>query len=165
MGKIVNSLCNKIIVTDDNPRREKPELIRKAIIKHIKKEKVVEEGNRVFAVHSAIKYSNPNEIILIAGKGHEDIQDYGKKKYKISDFTIVKNYKIKKNKSKKEINFQHNNFLINKITNQKLDKGFSEVSIDSKSVKKNNLFLAIKGKNNDGHNYLEKLLLKELINA
>ena len=35
MGKIVNSLCNKIIVTDDNPRREKPKLIRKAIIKHI----------------------------------------------------------------------------------------------------------------------------------
>ena len=46
MGKIVNSLCDKIIVTDDNPRREKPKLIRKAIIKHIKKEKVVEVGNR-----------------------------------------------------------------------------------------------------------------------
>ena len=160
MGKIVNSLCNKIIVTDDNPRREKPRLIRKAIIKHIKKEKVIEIGNRILAVQFAIEKSNPKEIILIAGKGHEDIQDYGKKKYKISDFTIVKNYKIKKNKSKKEINFQHNNFLINKITNQKLDKGFSEVSIDSKSVKKNNLFLAIKGKNNDGHNYLNEAVSK-----
>ena len=125
MGKIVNSLCNKIIVTDDNPRREKPKLIRKAIIKHIKKEKVIEIGNRISAIHSAIEKSNPKEIILIAGKGHEDIQDYGKKKYKISDIKIVKNYKIKKNKSKKEINFQHNNFLINKITNHKSNKGFS----------------------------------------
>ena len=55
MGKIVNNLCNKIFVTDDNPRREKPELIRKAIIKHIKKEKVLEIGNRISAVHLAIK--------------------------------------------------------------------------------------------------------------
>ena len=160
IGKIVNGLCNKIFVTDDNPRREKPELIRKAIIKHIKKEKVVEEGNRVFAVHSAIKYSNPNEIILIAGKGHEDIQDYGKKKYKISDFKIVKSLKIKKNKKKKETNFQLNKFLINKIINRKLDKGFSEVSINSKSIKKGNLFLAIKGKNKDGHNYLSEAVQK-----
>ena len=90
MGKIVNSLCNKIIVTDDNPRREKPKLIRKAIIKHIKKEKVIEIGNRISAINSAIEKSNPKEIILVAGKGHEDIQDYGKKKYKISDIKIVK---------------------------------------------------------------------------
>ena len=156
IGKIVNSLCNKIIVTDDNPRREKPKLIRKAIIKHIKKEKVLEIGNRVSAIHLAIEKSNPKEIILIAGKGHEDFQDYGKKKYKISDFRIVKNFKTKKNKSKKEINFQQNNFLISKIINRKLDKGFSEVSINSKSIKKGNLFLAIKGKNNDGHNYLNE---------
>ncbi len=160
MGKIVNSLCNKIIVTDDNPRREKPKLIRKAIIKHIKKEKVIEIGNRISAINSAIEKSNPKEIILVAGKGHEDIQDYGKKKYKISDIKIVKNYKIKKNKSKKEINFQHNNFLINKITNYKSNKGFTGVSIDSKSVKKGNLFLAIKGKNNDGHNYLREAITK-----
>ena len=90
MGKIVNSLCNKIYVTDDNPRREKPKLIRKAIMKHIKKEKVIEVGNRTSAVHLAIKNSISNEIILIAGKGHEDIQDYGRKKYKISDFEIIK---------------------------------------------------------------------------
>ena len=96
MGKIVNSLCNKIYVTDDNPRREKPKLIRKAIMKHIKKEKVIEVGNRTSAVHLAIKNSIPNEIILIAGKGHENIQDYGKKKYKISDFEIIKRFKNKK---------------------------------------------------------------------
>ena len=68
------------------------------------------------------------------------------KKYKISDFEIVKNLKIKKNKTKKEINFQQNKFLINKIIDRKLNKGFSGVSIDSKIIKKGNLFLAIKGK-------------------
>ena len=160
IGKIVNSLCNKVFITDDNPRKENPKLIRKALIKHIKKEKVIEIGNRTSAVHLAIKESNPKEIILIAGKGHEDTQDYGKKKYKISDINIIKNFKIKKNKTKKEISFQQNNLLINKIINRKLNKGFYGVSIDSKSVKKGNLFLAIKGKRKDGHNYLNEAILK-----
>ena len=50
--------------------------------------------------------------------------------------------------------------MINKITNKKLVKGFYGVSIDSKSVKKGNLFFAIKGRNNDGHNYLKEAILK-----
>ena len=54
--------------------------------------------------------SSPNDIILIAGKGHEDVQDYGNKKINISDFKIIKNIKIKKNKLKSEINVLHNNF-------------------------------------------------------
>ena len=115
IGKIVNKLCNKIFVTDDNPRRENPKLIRKAIIKYIKKEKLIEIGDRRKAIHSAIKQASANEIILIAGKGHENIQDYGKKKFKISDFKIVKDFKIKKIKSKRKANIHQNNFFINKI--------------------------------------------------
>ena len=82
IGKIVNKLCNKILVTDDNPRNENPALIRKSIIKEIEKEKVVEIGNRKDAIKWALKNSNANEILLIAGKGHENIQDYGKKNIK-----------------------------------------------------------------------------------
>ncbi len=160
IGKIVNKLCNKIFVTDDNPRREKPSLIRKAIIQNIDKKKVIEKGNRAQAIHTAIKQSNANEIILIAGKGHEDLQDYGKKKIKISDFKIVKNFNTKKIKSKKIGNFHANNFLINKIIKSKTNKGFLGVSIDSKTTKKENLFIAIKGKNKDGHSFLRESLSK-----
>ena len=165
IGKIVNKLCNKIFVTDDNPRKENPQSIRKAIIKNIKKDKVFEIGNRTSAIHSAIKQSNPNEIILIAGKGHEDVQDYGDKKFKISDYKIVKDLKLKKNKFKKKINIQQNNYLINKIINHKSDKKFNGVSIDSKSVKRGNLFIAIKGKNNDGHNFIKQAVLKGASNC
>ena len=160
IGKIVNQLCNKIFVTDDNPRNEKPETIRKEIIKHIKKEKVYEIGNRTLAIKSAVKQSRPGEIILIAGKGHENIQDYGKKKFKTSDFKIIKNLKMTKKKTKFLINSQQNNFILNKILNKKFNKGFSGVSIDSKSVKKGNLFVAIKGKKNDGHNFIKEAILK-----
>ncbi len=166
IGKIVNKTCNKIFITDDNPRREKPEAIRKSIIKFIKKEKVTEIGDRTLAIHTAIKNSNPSEIILIAGKGHEDIQDYGKKKIKISDFKIIKNLKIKKLKSKNKINIQQNKHLINKITKNKFKQnGFLGVSIDSKSLKKRNLFIAIKGKNNDGHNYIKESITKGASNC
>ena len=103
MGKIVNKLCNKVYVTDDNPRNEKPSKIRKEIIKNIKKEKVFNIGGRTSAIHSAIKQSKPNEIILIAGKGHEEYQDYGKKKLKLSDFKIIRNFKIKKKFKQKRL--------------------------------------------------------------
>ena len=123
-------------VTDDNPRREKPEKIRKAILRYIKKEKVFEIPNRSFAIRTAIKQSSSNEIILVAGKGHEEFQDYGRKKIKISDFQIVKKIKINKNKSELKINKQHNKFLVNKIIKSKSNNGFLGVSINSKSIKK-----------------------------
>ena len=165
IGKIVNSLCNKIYVTDDNPRREKPEKIRKAILRYIKKEKVFEIPNRSFAIRTAIKQSSSNEIILVAGKGHEEFQDYGRKKIKISDFQIVKKIKINKNKSELKINKQHNKFLVNKIIKSKSNNGFLGVSINSKSIKKENLFVAIKGENNDGHNYLREAVSKGASNC
>ena len=161
MGKIVSRLCNKIYVTDDNPRNEKPGKIRKEIIKSIKKEKVFDIGSRTSAIHSAIKQSKPNEIILIAGKGHEEYQDYGKKKLKSSDFNIVRNYKIKKNNLKIDYNSLQNNYLLSKaIKKDYIKKSFMGVSIDSKSVKRRNLFVALKGKNNDGHKYIKEAISK-----
>ncbi len=156
IGKIVNKTCKKIYVTDDNPRNENPKKIRKSILKYIEKRKVTEIGNRSKAINEAIKNSKPDEIILIAGKGHEDIQDYGKMKIKISDFKIINRMNIKKNNSKKNNDITENNILINQIVHKKIDKGFLGVSIDSKSVKKGNLFIAIKGKKNDGHNFLKE---------
>ena len=104
-------------------------------MRYIKKEKVFEIPNRTFAIRTAIKQSSSNEIILIAGKGHEEFQDYGRKKIKISDFQNSKKYKDKKIKELK-INKQHNKFLVNKIIKSKSNKSFLGVSINSKSIKK-----------------------------
>ena len=67
---------------------------------HINKKKCFEIGNRAIAIRTAIQNSSPNEIILIAGKGHEDVQDYGVKKFKISDFDIIKKIQTKNQKLK-----------------------------------------------------------------
>ena len=158
MGQIADRYCKKIIITDDNPRREKPSLIRKEIIKHINKNKVIEIGNRTFAINYALKKSNPNEVILIAGKGHEIYQDYGNKKFKLSDHKIVKNLRVIKKKSKKKIKLKENQSFIDNLVKNKFNKSFIGVSINSKSIKKGNLFIAIKGKNNDGHDFVNEAI-------
>ena len=84
MGAIASRYCRKIYVTDDNPRNENPKKIRNAIIKGCKN-RAVDIGNRKEAIKLAIKSLKPNEILLIAGKGHESEQDYGNRKINFSD--------------------------------------------------------------------------------
>ena len=71
MAKIANDHCEKIYITDDNPRNESPKKIRKELLKYIIKDKAFDIGNRSLAI-KAINNANPNEIILVAGKGHEE---------------------------------------------------------------------------------------------
>ncbi len=161
MAKIVKSMCERIYVTDDNPRNENPKKIRNQIIKHLKNCDYNEIGSRSKAIKEAVIKAEPNEIILVAGKGHENFQDYGDKVLAISDRQIIKNLKI----NKKIINKRDRNYLFNsKILNSvfKDDKFYKAngIAIDSRNVKKDNIFLAIKGKNNDGNNFINKALKK-----
>ena len=61
---------------------------------------------------------------------------------------------------KKKLNILKNKAIIQKLTKKNYNRGFLGVSINSKTLKKNNMFIAIKGKNNDGHKYLEEALKK-----
>ena len=79
MAKIASKNCDKIYITDDNPRNEKPEKIRKEIIKNIKNKNCFNIGDRSEAIKTSILNAQPNEIILVAGKGHEIDQIYKKK--------------------------------------------------------------------------------------
>ena len=75
MAKVAKSFCEKIYVTDDNPRKENPKKIRKEIINHLKGSTYFNIGNRSKAIKEAISKAEPNEIILVAGKGHENYQE------------------------------------------------------------------------------------------
>ena len=158
MAKIANKYCRKVIVTDDNPRYENPKNIRKTLLKYISNEKVYDIASRSKAINHAIKNSLPGECILIAGKGHETTQDYGKYILKISDKKIVKQF----NKNKILINNDKklNNFILTNVLNKKSKLFFNNVSIDSRTKLKGNLFVAIKGKINNGNNFVNSALLK-----
>ena len=97
MGKIDNQYCDRVYLTDDNPRDENPQKIRLAIKKTINKSKIFEFSNRSKAIHKAIFDLNTGDILVIAGKGHEQTQDYGKFVNKFSDrLEILQNIKLKK---------------------------------------------------------------------
>ena len=161
MGKIADSYCKKIYVTDDNPRNENPDKIRKEIIKGIKHNIFFNIGNRSKAIKTSILNAIPNEIILIAGKGHEDKQIYKNRIIKISDKQIIKKVKIKIKKiSNKNLNFIQNEDILKKLKKNIKIKKFHGISIDTRTIKKNNIFLTINGKNKHGFEYISKALQK-----
>ncbi len=159
MAKIANSNCKKIYVTDDNPRNERPESIRKEILKHIKSTPCFNISKRSLAIKSAILSAEPNEIILVAGKGHESEQIYKNKVIHISDKETIHKLRLNLNKiSHKEQTFRENKKILREICKTSTLKNFHGLSIDSRTIKKNNLFLTIKGKNKDGVNFMSDAL-------
>jgi UDP-N-acetylmuramoyl-L-alanyl-D-glutamate--2,6-diaminopimelate ligase len=78
MGKIASKYSDFIILTDDNPRNENPDDIRKEISDGIENNNVfLEIGDRKNAIQKAIFLANQYKIIVIAGKGHEKKQIIG----------------------------------------------------------------------------------------
>tara|TARA_B100000575_G_scaffold294043_1_gene307708 strand:+ start:60 stop:2897 length:2838 start_codon:yes stop_codon:yes gene_type:complete len=156
MGKIASDYFDKIYLTDDNPRFENPKKIRRDIKKGIKNKNFFEISNRAKAISVAIKNLNSGEILLIAGKGHEKTQDLGKRKIHFSDKQFILNSIKKKN-----LNLS-NNMKLNIFKELSGDKKLpSKLSlnlarINSREVKKNDAFFAIKGKKNDGNKFVNQ---------
>ncbi len=88
MGIIANKYAKKVYITDDNPRNENPSKIRKNILIHCPSG--IEVPNRKMAIKKAIKDIISNEILIIAGKGHEKFQIKKNKKEKFDDLKIAK---------------------------------------------------------------------------
>ena len=164
MGKIAAKYCYKIFVTDDNPRNENPKKIRSSIIKGCKK-KAIEIANRKKAIKTAISELKSNQLLLVAGKGHEQTQDYGNKIITFSDKKLIKNTTNNKKFHLSKKNFQ-NNMLKEIFKSNKFKKiNYNGVSINTKTIKKNNLFFAIKGKKNDGHKFVKEAINKGAIKS
>jgi len=93
MGKIAGELADNIIITDDNPRNEPSEKIIQEICSGIDKaheNKIICIHDRHAAIAHAMKHSEDREVILIAGKGHEEYQLIGQDIIPFSDLGTVK---------------------------------------------------------------------------
>ncbi|APQ16566.1 UDP-N-acetylmuramoyl-L-alanyl-D-glutamate--2,6-diaminopimelate ligase [Maribacter hydrothermalis] len=93
MGNIASEMSNKIIFTSDNPRTESPsEIIAEMEAgvepQHVKK--ILSIENREQAIKTACQLANDNDIILVAGKGHETYQETNGVRIDFDDFKIVK---------------------------------------------------------------------------
>ena len=87
MGEVAKRMADEVIITDDNPRTEDPAAIRAAIMAESKGAKEI--GDRREAITTAIKSLKKGDVLLIAGKGHEDYQIIGTTKHHFSDHEVV----------------------------------------------------------------------------
>lgn len=93
MANIASTMSDKAIFTSDNPRSEKPEAIIEAMEKGVEPQnfkKTLSIVDRKQAIKTACQLAQPNDIILIAGKGHETYQEIQGVRHDFDDMKIVK---------------------------------------------------------------------------
>jgi UDP-N-acetylmuramoyl-L-alanyl-D-glutamate--2,6-diaminopimelate ligase len=101
MGHIASVLSNKVIFTSDNPRNEDPEAIIADIEKGVEPQnfkKTMTITDRKQAIKTACQLAEKNDIILIAGKGHEAYQEIKGERFDFDDFKIVNDFLKQLNK-------------------------------------------------------------------
>ncbi len=92
MALIAARASQKVILTSDNPRDEDPESILDDMMKGIPRnlrEKILRITNREESIRTACMLAGPDDIVLVAGKGHENYQLIGKKKFPFNDMEIL----------------------------------------------------------------------------
>ena len=93
MGKAASLYADKIIITSDNPRSEDPEIIVNEVASGIvNSSHVTKIVNREEAITHALSNADKDDIILIAGKGHEAYQQIGSVKHEFSDQNVVRRF-------------------------------------------------------------------------
>ncbi|THB79639.1 MAG: UDP-N-acetylmuramoyl-L-alanyl-D-glutamate--2,6-diaminopimelate ligase [Desulfobulbaceae bacterium] len=172
MAEIAVSYSDVVIVTDDNPRTEDPDKIRQDIIEGVETERmalqprtwlferageakgVVEIGDRARAIEDAVRAATSDDIVLIAGKGHEQYQIIGQEKSFFDDRLAA---------CQASIGWDEQT-----ISNAlKLDyhakpgaTTFTEISTDTREIKQSAVFVALKGDNFNGHDFINLALDK-----
>ena len=90
MGRIAGQYAHVIVLTNDNPRSEDPELIIQEIRQGLPANSPIYSiPDRRAAINYALSNASNEDIILIAGKGHEDYQIIGKQRFVFSDQQVV----------------------------------------------------------------------------
>jgi UDP-N-acetylmuramoyl-L-alanyl-D-glutamate--2,6-diaminopimelate ligase len=89
MGTVAAQWADQVILTDDNPRSEDPERIIAAIRSGMGHHAVVIQRDRAAAIAQALQLAQPQDMVLIAGKGHEDYQIVGQQTHHFSDREVV----------------------------------------------------------------------------
>jgi UDP-N-acetylmuramoyl-L-alanyl-D-glutamate--2,6-diaminopimelate ligase len=92
MGNIACQMADLVIITDDNPRNEKPQAIRAEILTgcHGNMSKIIEISDRKQAIKKAVSLLAAGDILIIAGKGHEKYQIIGGQTFDFDEELIIK---------------------------------------------------------------------------
>ncbi len=153
-----------IVLTNDNPRDEdSAEIIRDILQSTRDMRNIVIIRDRKVAIQTTIKLSQKEDIVLIAGKGHETYQEIKGKKHHFDDKEeAIKSLQI--TKSSNELEIPLDPLLLERVFDQKLNNTsetlITDISTDSRRISPNSLFIALKGENYDGHDFVKEVLKK-----
>jgi len=92
MGKVASQWADTVIITNDNPRGEEPQLIIQQIVEGFEGDHGVVIPDREEAIHKALDTAKPGEIVLLAGKGHETYQIFKEGTIKFDERQIIRSY-------------------------------------------------------------------------
>lgn len=152
MGQVACKYADKIYVTDDNPRSEDPEEIRKMILSGCDKE-TFEIADRKKAIFDAVKNLKKDDVLVLAGKGHETGQIIKGKVIPFDDRIFAKQATeyydtgaITSSLDNKEILYTSKTIASIVSGRSKVDIEIAGVSIDHLNINNKDLFIALKGK-------------------
>ena len=170
MAKIAAKLSDLVIITDDNPRWENNNLIIAEMVSELKSENYFIIRDRKLAITTAMDFSRPDDVVVLLGKGHEDYQEIKGEKHHLSDVEVAKNYKTAKVAEDCDLAIPYDVINLLDLKNKFYEcfkrEEFSNIpsniiqriSTDSRNIGKNSLFIALKGENFDGNDYIEDIL-------
>ena len=93
MGGMAAKMADVAIFTSDNPRTEEPEQILREMEAGVESgDKYLKITDRHEAIKTAVMLAEPRDIILLAGKGHEDYQIIGTEKHHFNDKEVIKEW-------------------------------------------------------------------------
>ncbi|NLI99323.1 UDP-N-acetylmuramoyl-L-alanyl-D-glutamate--2,6-diaminopimelate ligase [bacterium] len=90
MGRIASGLSDYVFVTSDNPRTENPDEIIREILAGVDGNNNTVIVDRREAIHAAVRFLEKDDVLLVAGKGHEDYQILGTEKIHFDDKEVAK---------------------------------------------------------------------------
>ena len=179
MGEIAGKLCDVVLATSDNPRSESPEMILAQIeeglsrtaLKKVSAPKTLSNKDgrgydiivkRRLAIITAIRFANPEDVILISGKGHENYQISTKGKIFFDD-RVEAEMQLQ---AKSGVPHAWKLPWVRQITGAQLlfpFKGsvtFRTIATDTRTMQAGDLFVALKGENFDGRLFCRKAIEK-----
>ena len=167
MGEIAGRMADIAIVTDDNPRREDPAAIRAAVIDGVAHTGLAQrsldwldscgKGDRGYieidgrgaAIHAALTRSRRGDIVLIAGKGHENYQIVGQHTRFFDDTLCAQQSSLAWNLQ--TVAAAANGSIIRTGPSTE----FNKVSTDTRTIGEGDIFVALRGEQFDGHEFLD----------
>ncbi len=171
MGRIAVQYADVAIVTSDNPRHESPESIIKGITREIDQDAPIWIlRDRKMAIEAAIRLAGKDDIVLIAGKGHEKYQQIGDKKHDFDDAAIARQIQVELaardaagDISTIELDIPIDSMMLERIFGVEIagENYFRYISTDTRTIRPESLYFAIKGERFDGHSFVFDALEEE----